>query len=176
MGFEGATPLAVLFPHFLSEKKMGCPSRHERQVKRLLRGKSQAGKGERQERKAAQTTHRTGEQAAGVKAFTKTERGKTRGPETKMQNAGAPAGKCAMKRAARFRQTSAKPADRLRAAGKNTAGRRQKKNHPPPRTTDKKKKQRQKESTKSKKTKPCLRARIRFQKFKNYSYFLVNPP
>ena len=45
MGFEGATPLAVLFPHFLSEKKMGCPSRHERQMKRILRGKSQAGKG-----------------------------------------------------------------------------------------------------------------------------------
>ena len=39
-----------------------------------------------------------------------------------------------------------------------------------------KKKQRQKEGTKNKKTKPCLRARIVFKKFKNYSYFLVNPP
>ena len=85
-------------------------------MKRVLRGRSQAGKGERQERKAAQTKHRTGEQrrpgakaattaAGGLQAGNKGDGGQTasrqRRPNKKRrtaasrgQDSGTPAEKC----------------------------------------------------------------------------------
>ena len=52
MGFEGAKPFCESLSTFFSEESRG-PSRPERQVKRDLRGKSQAEKGKRQKKKRA---------------------------------------------------------------------------------------------------------------------------
>ena len=59
MGFEGAKPFCESLSTFFSEESRG-PSRPERQVKSSLRGKSEAGKGERQERKAVHTRRTAG--------------------------------------------------------------------------------------------------------------------
>ena len=59
MGFEGAKPFCESLSTFFSEESRG-PSRPERQVKSILRGKSEAGKGERQERKAVHTRRTAG--------------------------------------------------------------------------------------------------------------------
>ena len=52
MGFKGAKPFCESLSTFFSEESRG-PSRPERQVKRDLRGKSQAEKGKRQKKKRA---------------------------------------------------------------------------------------------------------------------------
>ena len=63
MGFKGAKPFCESLSTFFSEESRG-PSRPERQVKRILRGKSEAGKGERQEREHAHTKRAAGKQQA----------------------------------------------------------------------------------------------------------------
>ena len=59
MGFKGAKPFCESLSTFFSEESRG-PSRPERQVKSILRGKSEAGKGERPERKAVHTRRTAG--------------------------------------------------------------------------------------------------------------------
>ena len=68
MGFKGAKPFCESLSTFFSEESRG-PSRPERQVKRDLRGKSEAGKGERSREKMRAHTKRTaGKQAREIRA------------------------------------------------------------------------------------------------------------
>ena len=86
MGFKGAKPFCESLSTFFSEESRG-PSRPERQVKRDLRGKSQAEKGKRQKKKRAH------KRMAGSGSADQTKRRSIRQPTSREQGSGIPAEK-----------------------------------------------------------------------------------
>ena len=134
MGFKGAKPFCESLSTFFSEESRG-PSRPERQMKRILRGKSQAEKGEKTREKSrahkahgGQTASRQSAKAA-IKHAGRETRPRNAGKE-KPQKADMTAGSLTHSRAAaappctpvrRAKQRQQKSCTHKRTAGKRQA-------------------------------------------------------
>ena len=106
MGFKGAKPFCESLSTFFSEESRG-PSRPERQVKRDLRGKSQAEKGKRQKKNARTSAW----QAAAAQTRPSAEvsdnpQAGNKAAAYRQKKAGAPYTKAATTAAGRARTTS----------------------------------------------------------------------